>query len=425
MDSSQPSSDALYRRLRGMRVTLGEQAPPDETALQVLWADAERRPRHLALPDGTPVEILDAGTWNHADGPDFRNALVAFGGVLRRGDVEIHLTPRDWDLHGHAADPAYANVMLHVVWHPAPPAKTLPDAVPQVILRGFAEAEAAFRPAAPDAGRTPYADAPRPCRVCMEATPGERDRILRSAGHFRLRVKASALTEAIGAQGRSQALYAGIMTAMGYGRNADNFRRLAAEVPFEIIREFSPEERFAALAGVAGLLTPRHRDLWDTWWRLALPPPDAPYVWETRTQRPQNHPFRRLAGAVGILQQTEMLGRLPPEKLPAAIAEASALLSGPLGLRGAPVGRSRAAALVVNLIVPYRLALGTLTPDMLGDLPPEHPSAPMREAWFRLTGDPTLPLPDDGLRLQGLLQIHRDFCSAPHGSCGTCPLAHL
>lgn len=426
MDTDPSAPDALYRRLRDQRTDLNEPMPPDEAALQELWADPARRPKHLALPDGTPVEILDTGTWNHADGPDFRNALIAFGGVLRRGDVELHLTPRDWDLHGHAADPAYADVILHVVWDPKPQAKTLPTAVPQLILRSFEGAENAFRPEETDTGRYPYTDTmPRPCRVCLEATPGERDRVLRSAGHFRLRVKASALTDAIRAQGRSQALYAGVLTAMGYGRNVGNFRRLASEVPFDRIRGLSPTERFAVLAGVSGLLAPRHRELWDTWWRLAQPPPDVPFVWDTRTLRPQNHPFRRLIGAVGILQETDALETLPPEKLPAAIAKASALLSGPLGIHGAPVGRSRAAALVINLVIPYRLALGTVSPDVLGDLPPEHPSAPMREAWFRLTGDPSLPLPDDGLRLQGLLQIYNDFCSAPYRTCETCPLAHL
>lgn len=123
MDTDPPAPDALYRRLRDQRTDLNEPMPPDEAALQELWADSARRPKHLALPDGTPVEILDTGTWNHADGPDFRNALIAFGGVLRRGDVELHLTPHDWDLHGHAADPAYADVILHVVWEPKPQAK--------------------------------------------------------------------------------------------------------------------------------------------------------------------------------------------------------------------------------------------------------------------------------------------------------------
>ncbi len=49
-------------------------------------------------------------------GPDFRGAVLALpDGTLLRGDVEIHRRARDWTEHGHAQDPAYANVVLHVV----------------------------------------------------------------------------------------------------------------------------------------------------------------------------------------------------------------------------------------------------------------------------------------------------------------------
>ena len=89
---------------------LAEPGCPGEARLQALW-QSDRRPKDLALPDGTPVEVLDPGRWNHAPGPDFRDALLSFGGALRRGDVELHLRPADWDAHGHAADPAYAGVL--------------------------------------------------------------------------------------------------------------------------------------------------------------------------------------------------------------------------------------------------------------------------------------------------------------------------
>ena len=45
-------------------------------------------------------------------------ARLRIGGVVTTGDVELHLRAADWRAHGHASDPAYANVVLHVVLFP-------------------------------------------------------------------------------------------------------------------------------------------------------------------------------------------------------------------------------------------------------------------------------------------------------------------
>lgn len=411
---------APYAARRPTAATLCEPAPPDERRLQALWA-SPARPAPLALPGGTPLRVLDPGRWNRADGPDFLGALLAFGKDVRRGDVELHLRPADWDAHGHADDPAYRGVILHVAWFPGPPAKTLPPAVPTLTLRPFAEAAgpfdfAALDPAAPEG-------APRPCRHPPGADPGALDRLLRAAGHCRLHAKATRLAEALRAQGPAQTLHEGLFAALGYRRNAEPFRRLAQELPLPRLLPLPTPQRFAILAGVAGLLRQdRHRALWDLWWRSGFPPPLRPYAWDLRGLRPQNHPLRRLAAAAPLLGRLDDLLRLPLDRLPDALTEAARALCEPLGLTGSPLGRARANAIVANLAVPARLALGTLGPDHLGELPGEDPSLPMRQAWHSLTGS-LRDLPKDALRQQGLLQIHADFCSNPALSCATCPLA--
>ena len=150
---------------------LAESEAPTELRLQALW-QSPTRPKDLALPDGTPVEVLDPGHWNRTAGPDFRDALLSIGGALRRGDVELHLRPVDWDVHGHAADPAYAGVILHVTWMPGPPAKTLPAAVPTLALAPFAERQG--KTIDFTALPTPQEDNvdPRPCRLRLEGDPG-------------------------------------------------------------------------------------------------------------------------------------------------------------------------------------------------------------------------------------------------------------
>jgi len=104
-----------------------------ERLLQKIWWRGDFERAALATAAGHPVRVLDPGRWNHLAGPDFLGARIAFGADPPvTGDIEVHLDTRDWDAHGHARDPAYAGVLLHVVLFP--PAAGL-------VTRGWAGAE--------------------------------------------------------------------------------------------------------------------------------------------------------------------------------------------------------------------------------------------------------------------------------------------
>lgn len=87
-----------------------------EKLLQQIWQRREFDGAAAQLADGRRVQVLFPGKWNRLGGPDFQAARLRFddGGELT-GDVELHLRAGDWDNHQHAVDPAYANVILHVV----------------------------------------------------------------------------------------------------------------------------------------------------------------------------------------------------------------------------------------------------------------------------------------------------------------------
>ncbi|HET7080225.1 MAG TPA: DUF2851 family protein, partial [Chloroflexia bacterium] len=96
---------------------LGEALPLQEKTLAAIW----NAQRPLQGPFWTtahePVAIIYRGHWAGGAGPDFRGAIVAFGDNRpQRGDIELHLRAADWYAHGHHTDPAYNNVLLHVVY---------------------------------------------------------------------------------------------------------------------------------------------------------------------------------------------------------------------------------------------------------------------------------------------------------------------
>ncbi|WP_238991306.1 DUF2851 family protein [Rariglobus hedericola] len=89
-----------------------------ERLLQKIWQRGDFDLTATRLSDGRAIKILYAGKWNHLGGPDFSAARLSIDGRELTGDVELHLHARDWVAHGHAGDPAYGNVVLHVVLFP-------------------------------------------------------------------------------------------------------------------------------------------------------------------------------------------------------------------------------------------------------------------------------------------------------------------
>ena len=80
------------------------------------WAERRYQPEWLVDSAGRRLKVIFPGRRWGGPGPDFRGALLVLAdGSLLRGDVEIHRRARNWIEHRHAADPAYANVVLHVV----------------------------------------------------------------------------------------------------------------------------------------------------------------------------------------------------------------------------------------------------------------------------------------------------------------------
>ena len=97
-----------------------------ELLLQKIWGQGLFQQDDLRTCDGRELEILHPGEWNRLGGPDFRRARILLDGKPVSGDVEVHFRQADWRRHGHERDPAYGEVVLHVVLFP--PAASEPPA---------------------------------------------------------------------------------------------------------------------------------------------------------------------------------------------------------------------------------------------------------------------------------------------------------
>ena len=167
--------------------------------------------------------------------------------------------------------------------------------------------------------------------------------------------------------------------------------------------------------------------------------------WILANCRPPNQPLRRLMAAAEWFGDSEPLAdRLlalsagPPHDF---LPEVMTLLETTgrqtfwatrQGLNGqclpkplAIVGPDRAAALVVNVIVPWLAADNRieLASALLESLPPEDDNQVARHTAHALFGHDHNPglYRRSGLRQQGLLQIFHDFCLDARGGCEHCP----
>lgn len=88
-----------------------------EAFLHYLWQFQYFDKHELQTSSGDTIQIFNPGIRNTHAGPDFQNARMKIGGMEWIGSAEIHIHASGWMEHKHNLDPAYENVVLHVVWH--------------------------------------------------------------------------------------------------------------------------------------------------------------------------------------------------------------------------------------------------------------------------------------------------------------------
>ena len=87
-----------------------------EDFLHYVWRFKQFDFKNIKTTEGEAIQIFQVGDYNTDGGPDFKNAKLQIGETTWAGHIEIHVKASDWLKHGHSSNPAYNNVILHVVF---------------------------------------------------------------------------------------------------------------------------------------------------------------------------------------------------------------------------------------------------------------------------------------------------------------------
>lgn len=447
---------------------------PPERLLQAVWQHQRLLREGLRTEDGQPLRILHPGFLSREGGPDFRSAVVQFGDEpARTGDIEVDLRSSGWRSHGHDRNPAFRNVLLHVIWESE---RTRAEAPPVLLLRNILDSP--LGQLSLWLGGESAQAFPEGCRGrCSAQLCGlSKERLLellRQAAQVRLRSKANQFQARARQAGWDQALWEGLFRALGYKHNVWPLQRLAElrsrwNLSEEEARNAGPSAPLllqARLLGLSGLLpsdltrtraaTDSYlRRAWDSWWRERDRFFDCillPRIWHLHGLRPANHPQRRLALAASWSLRPNLPAALenwcraevPATALPASLLE---ILQAPLDefwswhwtLRSARLkaaqpllGESRVTDLAINVVLPWfwsRAAEGgnkamlKRIEERYFNWPAAGDNALLRLARNRLLGSAKATQLPDAATQQGLMQIVHDFCDHSNAVCDACKL---
>lgn len=443
------------------------EGPPPEKFLQGVWAHQRLLRDKLRTLDGRPVRVIHPGFLNREAGPDFQKAVIQIGDdPARPGDIEIDLAAAGWDQHAHKNNPAYSEVILHVLWDD----QQVPRKEPAMALKPFLDS-----PIGELSFWLGSENVPAPANLAGNCSAPFRslDRgavaaVLKQAAEARLHRKASAIQASARSSGWEQALWEGLFVALGYKRNTWPMRRLA-ELRTQLDHTHAPAIVLQArLFGLSGLLPsvtetiPRAsqeyvRNLWDVWWRDAeslraqILPRQA---WNLAGIRPANHPERRLALAAQWLAKVSLVSDLEnwlhlkidsPNYL-SSLAEVFRTDPDPFWSRHFTIrskespttqpllGPQRLTDLAMNVVLPWLWVRAVAGQNTLArkqveqryfNWPCGEDNAVIKLARQRLFATSSPEFVRTAAEQQGMLQIVRDFCDHSNAACQLCSFPEL
>ena len=283
-----------------------------EDLIHYLWKTKRFSYDNLSTTDGHLIQVLNWGTHNHHSGPDFSNGKVKIGDTTWAGNIEMHISSSDWDRHKHSNDPAYNNVILHVVWEHdrvvldqnnlAIPTLVVSQYVDQALMNRYAELM--------------HNELRIPCENLISNVDLSRMNLwLHNVLIERLESKTKYLTDLLkySENDWNQVFFIALSKYMGLKINAEPFERLARSFDINIIYKIGDNltQIEALLFGQAGMLMSCEGDEYYQSLRTEYKHLANKYQlenieivgWKFARMRPANFPTIRIAQLASLLHK--------------------------------------------------------------------------------------------------------------------------
>lgn len=417
-----------------------------EEFISYLWANKLLFPDKLATTKGEPVQIIQPGQQNRDAGPDFFAARVRIGETLWVGNVEVHVRSSLWKQHGHQADAAYDNIILHVVFeHDEEVQNSRGEIIPVLEVKRFFEHKLLE-----NYQRLQTSKAWVPC----ERHIGETDRLILNNWLNRLLVerlerKSAEVLHFLEYFGNDweQTFFFLLARNFGFKVNASPFGLLAQRTPYNLLvrNRNNLTSLEALLFGQSGLLGDSLQDVYPRSLMAEyrhqqkkhdLKPVDLK-LWKFARLRPVNFPTIRIAQFAMLIHHTGHLFRNMVEtKKPQDIHQQFRIKASPYWddhyvfdkpsqKREKQLGKDAINNIIINTVAPVlfiygrqsmRMELCEKALNLLQETPGENNSV-IRQ-WENIGVSAR-----DAADSQALLELKKYYCTPK--KCLQCPIGHM
>ncbi|MGC9344850.1 MAG: DUF2851 family protein [Bacteroidales bacterium] len=410
-----------------------------EEFLHFIWKYRLFDPEYFYYRDAK-IEVIDTGQHNLSSGPDFFNARIRIGNTLWAGNVEIHVKASDWFKHKHENDPAYDNIILHLVYDPD-----------QAVYRDNGEeipfTRLAFHPRLLKQYENLLQE--RENKSCYPFF-AKMDKVfyrdwIGKLGFSRLERRVEDLTQLLESNQYdwNETLYISIASAMGAKQNAEPFKMLARSVPLKFLYKYRDNFRVlnAAYFGQGGFLD---ETITDDYYYSNLQkeyksikqylhePLPGKYIWKLMRLRPAAFPTVRIPQFISLVKNVfPLMERLTGMKNIEEIIQLFSdsvknywtehFLYGKPGRRSEYMPSTETYRLwILNAVIPLLFAYGAvrnkeefkkLAIDLFEELPPENNEILKKWNKFGIYAE-------NAFDSQALIELKSRYCD--HGRCTEC-----